>query len=453
MRGLWVVRTALVSPSAVDHVVDQARQAGFNALLRPGARPRRRLLRSRGSCRAARSSAARPGLRSAGAAARAGARPRGLQVHAWVNVLLSAHFGQPLPPDHVVSEHPEWLMVPRAAAGMRPPRTRRRSRRSCGKPAEADPDVEGFYLSPSAPGVAAQLEAVVRELLRGYPVAGLHLDFIRYPGPGLRLVPAALEDFARSRGLGEWLRAPLADPRRLRATTGATCSTRLAERLARAARAERPGLVVSAAVVPDDAAALHHKFQTWPALALARHPGRGLPDDLHARTSGSSGARSSRRGPTSAGPGALGRASAPTASTSAAWWRGSARRGARRLRRRAVLARVARPRRPAAAARGGVPRRRRLRRRGRCAARVPGPGSVRRARAALLLALGLTSCRSTPAPAPQLPPARATGAGRLGSGNTGAGAGTNVELASRRRRTAGRRTLARPDPRRRRSRR
>ena len=32
MRGLWVVRTAMVSPEAVDTVVDQAKSAGFNAL-------------------------------------------------------------------------------------------------------------------------------------------------------------------------------------------------------------------------------------------------------------------------------------------------------------------------------------------------------------------------------------------------------------------------------------
>jgi len=32
LRGLWVVRTGLVSPATVDRTVDQARAAGFNAL-------------------------------------------------------------------------------------------------------------------------------------------------------------------------------------------------------------------------------------------------------------------------------------------------------------------------------------------------------------------------------------------------------------------------------------
>ena len=33
LRGVWIVRTALVSPEAVDKVVDDAASAGLNALL------------------------------------------------------------------------------------------------------------------------------------------------------------------------------------------------------------------------------------------------------------------------------------------------------------------------------------------------------------------------------------------------------------------------------------
>ncbi|HEY8152319.1 MAG TPA: hypothetical protein VIK51_25670, partial [Vicinamibacteria bacterium] len=32
MRGLWVVRTGLLTPESVDQVVDGAARAGFNAL-------------------------------------------------------------------------------------------------------------------------------------------------------------------------------------------------------------------------------------------------------------------------------------------------------------------------------------------------------------------------------------------------------------------------------------
>lgn len=262
MRGLWVVRTALVSPSAVDHVVEQAREAGFNALLvqvrgRGDAfydsqlAPRGAIIRERD-----------PGFDPL-ARMLERAHRYGIEVHAWVNVLLSAHFGQPLPDDHIVAQHPEWLMVPREAAryaATAHPDSLRAIVRQAGR---GDPDVEGYYLSPSAPGVAERLEAVVRELLRGYPVEGVHLDFIRYPGPEYDWSRLALEDFARRRGSRDLLQAPLADPEGFGAYRREVL-TGLAERLARAARAERPGIVVSAAVVPDDAAALSQKFQDWP---------------------------------------------------------------------------------------------------------------------------------------------------------------------------------------------
>ena len=133
MRGLWVVRTALVSPEAVDAVVDQARSAGFNALFVQ--------VRGRGDAfyasrlvprsRCSRASRARS-IRSRGCSRRA--RAAGSQVHAWVNVLLSAHFVRPLPAGHVAAAHPEWLMVPAAR-----PRAGRRSGRAPRDLARPDP--------------------------------------------------------------------------------------------------------------------------------------------------------------------------------------------------------------------------------------------------------------------------------------------------------------------------
>ena len=48
---------------------------------------------------------------SPGGSGSARARARGIAVHAWVNVLLAAHFGQPLPRGHVLERHPERLSV------------------------------------------------------------------------------------------------------------------------------------------------------------------------------------------------------------------------------------------------------------------------------------------------------------------------------------------------------
>jgi uncharacterized lipoprotein YddW (UPF0748 family) len=259
MRGLWVVRTALTSPQSVDRVVDDAARGGFTALFVQ--------VRGRGDAFYASRLAPRSEILRGQPAEfdplgrlLERARSRGLEVHAWVNVLLSAGFGQRLPVTHVLARHPEWAMVPRGAAAsvLRDPR-----RAMALSQAWRDDKVEGFYLSPSAPGAADHLDAVVRELLAAYAVDGLHLDFIRYPGPEYDYSPATLTAYARLKGTTSPLAAPAqfpegwADYRRRALDT-------LAERLSRTARATRPGAVVSAAVVPDEVQAVHERFQAWP---------------------------------------------------------------------------------------------------------------------------------------------------------------------------------------------
>jgi uncharacterized lipoprotein YddW (UPF0748 family) len=186
-----------------------------------------------------------------------------MQVHAWVNVLLAAHFGQPLPKGHVLEKHPEWAMVPKPAATAALVASRSRRLRLVMEAGRAEGDVEGYYLSPAVPGVGDHLEAVVRELVRLYPMDGLHLDFVRYPGPDFDHSRASLEGFLRATAGTDLLDGPARNP----AAWGSyqrQVLTALVTRLADAARAERPGLVLSAAVVPDEAQAVHHKFQDWP---------------------------------------------------------------------------------------------------------------------------------------------------------------------------------------------
>jgi uncharacterized lipoprotein YddW (UPF0748 family) len=261
MRGLWVVRTGLTSPQSVDEVVDDAARAGLNALFVQ--------VRGRGDAFYAsrlvpRSELLRGQPEGFDPMARllSRARQRGLQVHAWVNVLLSAHFGLPLPPGHVASRHPEWLMVPKDAAAA--------ALRASGGDLVSlierhrdESDAEGLYLSPSAPGAVAHLEQVVSELVRGYAVDGVHLDFIRYPGPGYDWSRAALEGFRATRGGGDLLAAPSLDAQAW-GTYRRTALDSLALRLGGVARQARPGVIVSAAVVPDQAQALYHKYQSWP---------------------------------------------------------------------------------------------------------------------------------------------------------------------------------------------
>ena len=262
LRGLWVVRTALVSPEAVDRVVDEAAEAGFNALFVQ--------VRGRGdafyrSAIAPRSPLLERQPRDFDPFARliARARPRNLQVHAWLNVLLTAHFGQPFPRGHVLERHADWVMVPRSVAAQALAASGAARLRIAMEAGRSDGDVEGQYLSPSVPAVGDHLERVVREIVREYAVDGLHLDFVRYPGPEYDYSRSALQGFRRRNGGGSLLAGPARDPAAwddYRRDVLTVLTTRLAD----AGRAERPGIVVSAAVTPDQALAIHHKFQDWP---------------------------------------------------------------------------------------------------------------------------------------------------------------------------------------------
>jgi uncharacterized lipoprotein YddW (UPF0748 family) len=259
MRGVWVVRTALASPESADAVVDDAARAGLNALFvqvrgrgdslyRSAIAPRSEVLH------------AQPSDFDPLARVVSRAHGRGLQVHAWINVLLVGGFDVPLPAGHVALAHPEWLMVPRSAASTAleaPP-----ADLVALIEARRDPDAEGLYLSPSAPGAVTHLEAVVREIVGAYAVDGLHLDFIRYPARDYDYSRAALTAFRARRGWGSLLNGPEGDPAGWAAHRGAALDA-LVRRLAGAARATRPSIVVSAAVLPE-AAAMRDKGQAWP---------------------------------------------------------------------------------------------------------------------------------------------------------------------------------------------
>jgi uncharacterized lipoprotein YddW (UPF0748 family) len=179
----------------------------------------------------------------------------GLRVHAWVNVLS-------------LSQNPRAPIV--AQLGRDAVLVDRRGRSLLDYPAFEVPPPDrtyyrmgtpGVYLDPGAPGVAEWLVALFGELVTRYPaLSGLHLDYIRYPDvlpfvPGSRFgvgldfgygAPSR-ERFVQETGK----RAPFRDSivnadawddwRRERVTA-------LVREIARAARTQRPGITMSAAV-------------------------------------------------------------------------------------------------------------------------------------------------------------------------------------------------------------
>src|SRR5689334_14003313 len=106
VRALWVVRTMLASPAAIDRMVDSAAAAGFNTLIVQ--------VRGRGDSYFSAGLDPRPALLADDASFDPlqttidRAHQRGLRVHAWINVnLVSSANELPASRSHVVYRHPE----------------------------------------------------------------------------------------------------------------------------------------------------------------------------------------------------------------------------------------------------------------------------------------------------------------------------------------------------------
>lgn len=164
------------------------------------------------------------------------ARGRGIEVHAWVNALLAwSAESPPGDPDHVFRRHPEWFVRgPRGSM-------RAMSRASLDAAGLAG---EGWFLDPARADVRTELRRFVLELVTRYPVDGVHLDYIRYPTG--------------------W------------APPGGDAAVGLLVGLIRDdLRAIRPGIVLSAAVLPRPEESRRSFAQDWAAWLE-----RGLIDEV-----------------------------------------------------------------------------------------------------------------------------------------------------------------------------
>ena len=279
VRALWVTRASLTSPESIAALVRSARGSGFNTLLVQ--------VRGRGDAYFA------DGLepRADGLASQrtdfdplqtviARARADGLRVHAWVNVNLVASAAElPAGRGHVVYRHPEWLMVPKplavelARAGSRSPEFLGRLARWT----RAADDVEGLFSSPGLPEAAAHTVAVIDDLVARYPVDGVHLDYLRYPGPDFDYNLGVLREFRADleprlteadrrrfdpRSVGDLIALTDLYPERWAGFRRSRLNA-LVIRIRTAVKQRRPAIILSAAVFPDATEAATRRFQDW----------------------------------------------------------------------------------------------------------------------------------------------------------------------------------------------
>ncbi|HEY8447865.1 MAG TPA: family 10 glycosylhydrolase [Thermomicrobiales bacterium] len=192
-RALWVNRFEYSSREDIQRIIRRAAETNFNIVY----------FQVRGAADALYRSELEPC--AVGLCGRLGGEPpydplevaveegerHGIEIHAWLNALSGWSSGseescerltQPEGelPRHLLLEHPEWAMVDEDGNAMTCPN-----------------QVEYVYLSPAYRGVRKALADVARDVVSRYPVRGVHLDRIRYPGREYSYDAESLRRFGR----------------------------------------------------------------------------------------------------------------------------------------------------------------------------------------------------------------------------------------------------------------
>jgi len=170
MRGIWVTRWDFNDAQDIEDIFDAVAEYGFNAVF----------FQVRGTADAFYKSSIEPwakdltgvlgkdpGWDPLGVAVEAG-HARGLEVHAWMNTFTAWSGTTPPPsstPPHILYAHPEW-----------------RQAGADGNP--MDWNNSYTWVSPGIPEVREHVISVASEIASNYDVDGVHLDYVRYAGPG-----------------------------------------------------------------------------------------------------------------------------------------------------------------------------------------------------------------------------------------------------------------------------
>ncbi|MDQ5847237.1 MAG: family 10 glycosylhydrolase [Acidobacteriota bacterium] len=280
VRALWVVRNTLTSRERILAMVRSAKENGFNTLIVQIRGRGDAYYHSRLEPRAIELKDQPPDFDPLTVTIEA-ARKEGLKVHAWINTSLLANLDAlPTQPKHVFNRHPDWLAVPRAVAAelydLSPNDPRYRQRIVEWSKANRA-ELEGVYTSPANSRVRDHIFNIWMDVLKHYPVDGLHFDYVRLASPDFDYSRTSLREFQK------WLTPQLSAAQRrelklsLKTNSLAAAEmhrerfetfqreqiTQLVGRIYRAVKKKKPRVIVSAAVFANHENAYTRRFQDW----------------------------------------------------------------------------------------------------------------------------------------------------------------------------------------------
>ena len=247
VRAIWVTRWDYKSAGDVAVIMENCRRAGFNTVLFQVRGNGTAFYRSKLEPWAEELGGRYPGFDPLAVACREAHR-RGLALHAWANVVPGWR-GKAPPRDARQLYHAKAAWFWHDAHGRREPL--------------------GWYnnLNPCWPEVRRYLAAVMREIVAGYPVDALHMDYIRFPNewndgypagafvPDYPRDPRTVELFRQATG-----RRPDQAPAEWNGWRTEQVN-RLVYEIQRAVRTAKPGVALTAAVGAEPAEAKRKHFQ------------------------------------------------------------------------------------------------------------------------------------------------------------------------------------------------
>ncbi len=243
-RALWVTRWDYTTAEEVERIIDRASAGGFDTVF----------FQVRGNATAFYPSELEPwaeefefrdpGFDPLGVAC-ARAAARGIALHAWINAIPGWRgLEPPTEPNQLYHTRPEWFLVDQHG--------RRQALRE-----------DYVALNPCHPDVRAHIVRVCEDLVRRYPVAGIHLDYIRFladmeePGHDYPHDPMTLARYQADGG-GNPAEEPARWDRWRRDQV-----TRLVREIDDALDGVRPGALLTAAVFPTPEIAYGSVRQDW----------------------------------------------------------------------------------------------------------------------------------------------------------------------------------------------
>ena len=185
VRGLWVVRHNLTSPERIDTLLQYTRSVGITDLF----------VQVRGRGDAFYHSQYEPRAEEISDSlfdpldyilqATVGETVR---IHAWLNVFyVWSKDTFPKNANHIVNNQKHWLArsIHQANLAVENPLSIK------------DPKIEGLFVSPLQPDAQKHFLNIVKDIVSHYGVAGIHLDYIRYPDQRFDLHPDVIQGFKK----------------------------------------------------------------------------------------------------------------------------------------------------------------------------------------------------------------------------------------------------------------